>query len=461
MSSGMRMLGMSFMYPMVVGMMIPMVDGGTLLVDKDEPFATEPKEDPNLIDAWGNAYEGEDYRWVHIPEGEFPMLGPLFSYYQVPGGPGEDESDFWEYVGLTMYGFYQQMGGHNPGQERELRIMDAVEEQLREEYGDEILIKRGYGAARPGYPHFRDVAEEMVTVDGVTNLVVAEAYVCFSEFEHPVAEIEQHLRYQGIRVDISVAGQIGGTTPFNEGVAQKVEEELSNIPSDANVVVFLSHHGMFNLNMSPLRIMRLLGLGYDWTEEPYHEYAQMAFEGAMGEINALDIVEGWEGEFDVWQVYAEFVEGIMDPRNEILSVGEAAELAAEQGYEYCIDVPYEVGNSGFETLIGLRGCWGIDPPTWEEYWESGLKKYRSTTEYEGMQVVITDGWIDGASDGYVEQITTAIVSEPTIYVRPSLLDRLEGLRVALWTATCESIGETLPRMNLMPMMLRIMRLIPL
>ena len=398
MSSGMRMLHMSFMYPLVLGMMIPMMDVGTLLVDKDEPFAQNSKPNPNLIDAWGNPYQGKDYRWISIPEGGFPMLGPLFSYYLVQDGPGKGEPDFWEYVGLCMYGFYQYMGNYNPGEERELRIMDETEASLRERYGNDILIERGFGAARPGYPGFRQVAEKMVREEGVTDLILAEAYVCFSEFEHPVTDIEEYLNKKGLDVNIVIAGQIGGTEPFNLGVANKVSEELKDIPQGSDVVVFLSHHGMFNLNM----------LLYDWSKEPYHQYARAAFDGASQAIYELDAVEGWKGKFDVWQVYAEFVEGLMDPQDEIMSVGEAVDKASAQGYQYCINVPYEVGNSGFETLMGLRGCWGVDPPTWEEYYEDGLKKYRTSIEHGGMKVVITDGWIDGASDGYYQQISKAV-----------------------------------------------------
>jgi hypothetical protein len=155
---------------------------------------------------------------------------------------------------------------------------------------------------------------------------------------------------------------------------------------------------MFNLNM----------LLYDWSKEPYHQYARIAFDGAKEAIYDLDAVKNWKGKFSVWQVYAEFVEGLMDPKNDILSVEEAAGEASAQGYQYVINVPYEVGNSGYETLMGLRGCWGLDPPTWEEYYEGGLKKYRTTTEHNGMKVIITDGWIDGASDGYYRQISEAM-----------------------------------------------------
>jgi len=61
-------------------------------------------------------------------------------------------------------------------------------------------------------------------------------------------------------------------------------------------------------------------------------------------------------------------------------------------------------------LIGLRRCWGLEPPAWQQYYESGLKKYRTETEYNGMKVIITDGWIDGAAEGYREQILRAMDS---------------------------------------------------
>jgi hypothetical protein len=235
---------------------------------------------------------------------------------------------------------------------------------------------------------------------GITDLVLAEAYVCQSDFEHPAGEVQRHLEKKGININVIIAGQIGGTKPFSLGVASKVSEELDDLPQDSDVVVFLSHHGMFSLNT----------LLYNWRKEPYHYHARLAFDGAKEAIYDLDIAKDWQGKFEVWQVYAEFAEGMMDSKSQILSVEEAAKLASEQGYEYCIDIPYGVGNSGYETLIGLRECWGVEPPSWEEYYESGLKKYRSTTEYDGMKVVITDGWIDGSSDGYYEQISKAIDS---------------------------------------------------
>jgi hypothetical protein len=422
MQSGMMMLKMSFMYPMVKNVMIPMIDGGTLLVDQDDPFAKEPKENPILIDAWakttdttGKLYTETNYRWVQIPEGDFPMLGPLFSYYSTKdkNGRGMGESDFWEFVGLEMYGFYQKMNNHNPGGERELEILDETEKRLKEKYGDEagIVFARGFGAARPGFPDFRAAAEELVKEEGVADLILAEDYIIQSEFEHPAGEIPEYLEKKGLDVNIVTSDQIGGTEPFNKGVAEKVEEELKRIPKDSDVVVILNHHGMFNSNM----------ILYDWREEPYHRYAKETFDGAKKEIGNLDMVKNWTGRFEVWQAYTEFVEeGLLgDPKNEILSVAEAADKALDENFEYCIDVPYEVGNSGFETLIGLREeGWGLETPAWAEYYdyEDGFKKYRTEFNYSNdehaneLKVVITDGWINGTIEGYYEQICKAIDS---------------------------------------------------
>jgi len=393
MNAGMNMLKMSFMYPMITKVMIPMMDTGTILIDKNDPFATTPKPNPQLIDAWTRPYNGKDYRFISVPEGEFPMLGPLFSYYLAPGGPGKGEPDFWEYVGLTMYEFYRTMDNYNPGGEREDRIYSETEKKLREQYGSNIVIDRGFGAARPGYPHFQEAAQEIVK-DGATELVLAQNYVCFSEFENPAGEIEKEFKKKGIDVNTAISGQIGGTAPYNLGVAKKANEELVNIPKESNVVVFLSHHGMFNVNM---------GL-YDWTKEPYHEYAKVAFEGAKKAISDLEVVRSWDGKLEIWQVYAEFASG------QYLSIDKAAALAIEQGFDYVINIPFEVGNSGFETLIGLRGSWEREPGNWDEYVEDGLKKYKEEFNYNGLKVIITDGWIDGFVQGYVEQTSKAIDS---------------------------------------------------
>jgi len=400
MTSGMTMMRMGFIYP-VAQDMIGMVDLGTLLVDEETPIHTERGTD-NLVDAWVTPYEGRA-RYIEIPEVEIPMLGPGISFYISSGKNGE--SDIWEYSNLIMYGLYKEyMNDHNPGEERELRVMDKVETELRAEYPD-IVVRRGFGAARPGFEDYRIAAERLIEENDLTDLVIAPCYVCYSEFENPAGEIKKYIEERGIKINIVIADQIGGTTSYSQGVAKKVEEELTGrfeeIPIDSDVVILLSHHGMFNLNM----------LLYDWHDEPYHEYARRTFESAKDEVEKIEVIRNWEGDVAIWQVYTEFADGMMDPSNGFMSVDEAAERAAELGYDYCIDVPYEVGDSGYETLVGLREAWGIEPPLlWEDYFEDGLQKYRSTTDYKGMRVIITDGWIDGKDDGYLYRIEEVIKS---------------------------------------------------
>ncbi len=408
------MLGLGSMYPLLEKMTGEMMgDAGTMLVDRDDPLAEEEKEDPHLVDAWGRPYKGKDYVWVSLTEGGslFGMLGGmagLSGYYLSPKGPGRGEPDSSELTGLLMYGLYQSLDNHNPGEERELKIMDEVEEKLREKYGDKVVIARGFiPAFRPGFPDAREQAKKLVKEEKVTHLVIPVLMDAGEEeFENPPQEIKSYLKQKRVKVNIVPTGQILGTKPFSQGVAKKVSEELENISPGSDVVVFLTHHGM------PICDLELFpGIGCDLRESPYHRSAKVTFTGARRAIYRLDIVGDWEGMFDVWQTYNEMAEGMMDPKNEILSVKEAARKALDMGYKYCIDIPYEVGNSGYETLIGLREeSWGLPPGTWEEYSEDGLRKYRTELEYDGMKVVITDGWIDGLSESYYQELSKAIDS---------------------------------------------------
>jgi hypothetical protein len=409
-----NMLGLGFMYPQFGERIEEMMgDAGTLLVDRDDPLASKEKENPHLIDAWGRAYTGKDYVWVPLTEeeslfGAFGGLAGLSGYYLSPKGPGRGEPDSSELTGLLMYSLYQSMGNHNPGEERELRIMDEVEKKLREKYGDKVVIARGFTPCfRPGFPDSREQAEKLVKKERVTHLVLPVLMDAGKmEFENPPQEIKSYLKQRRIKVNIVLTEQILGTKPFSQGVAKKVSEELKRIPQDSDVVVFLTHHGMpyCDLALFP-------GIGCDLRECPYHRSAKVTFSGAKKAIYHLNAVKDWEGMFDVWQTYNEMAEGLMDPENEILSVKEAARKAIDEGYEYCIDIPYEVGNSGYETLIGLREeSWELEPGTWEEYSEDGLRKYRTEFEYDGMRVVITDGWIDGTAESYYQQLSKAIDS---------------------------------------------------
>jgi hypothetical protein len=341
------------------------------------------------------------------------MCGGLPSVYVASGDkPGKGYPDLWEYLNLTMYPMYAAMDNHDPALDRELRVLDEIEKRLRSDYPD-IHIARGFGAARPGYPHFLDAAKALVKYNNLDKLIIAQNYIIQSDFENPAGEIENYLSEKGYDVEVVIAGQIGGTEPFSKGVAEKALEELNGnsnigndpIPDNKNILVLLFHHGMLSTNM----------ILYDFAEEPYHEFAREAFNACADKIMNLPEVESWTGEFMILQVYPEMSTGILDPRNEHLSVDEAMEIAENLSFEYVIGIPYEVGNSGYETLWGLRGAWGIDP-VWDTYEEDNgidgtlMTKYRNSFNRDGINVVITDGWINGAADGYYEQIELAINS---------------------------------------------------
>jgi|GEM_PF-718781 len=408
----------------------------TLLLDIDHPFSSVPHFNRNLVDAWGRPYNGRHgYYFVprptdtlfeslfDIPEaGDFiefivDMCGGLPSVYIVPrwmpfaDKPGKGYPDIWEYFSLTMYPMYAAMNDKNPALDRETRILDYVENLLHSKY-PWLPIDRGFGAARDGYPDFLEAAESMVDNYNLETLIIAQNYIVHSDFENPAGEIEDYLAEKGYNVRVVIAEQIGGTEPFSNGVAEKVAEEIKGsnpnignapIPSDENVMVFLCHHGMLSLNM----------ILYDFGNEPYHYFAQKAFDACVDKIMALPDVASRTGDFMILKIYPEMSTGILDPYDEYLSIDEAMEIADNLGFDHIINVSYEVGNSGYEALCGLRGAWGIDP-VWDTYEEddgiSGTRliKYRNSFERDSINVIITDGWINGQADAYYQLIEKAL-----------------------------------------------------
>ena len=408
-------------------------ENGTLLLDKDNPFSSKQSDNPNLVDAWGKPYYGNDYTFIPRPaEALFetlfmiPQMGDLAEFIvDMSGGmpsvyfvadsselgntPGKGYSNAWEYLSLTMYPMYEAMGDKNPALERELWALDEVESKLSVNYPG-LHISRGFGAARPGYPHFLDAAEALVKNNNIKKLILAPNYVVYSDFENPAGEIKHDLLKKGHDIEIVITDQIGGAEDFNKGIAEHIYDELEGninignapIDSDKNVMVFLSHHGMMSTNM----------LLYDFGKEPYHEFAREAYDAAVSQIEELDEVKSWEGKFGALQIYPEMATGILDPFNKYLNIDEGMKIAKAQGYDYIINVPYEVGNSGFETLGGLRGAWGIEPK-WDTYEEDNglgtlMRKYRNTFLKDGINVIITDGWINGQIDSYYTRIQEAV-----------------------------------------------------
>ena len=432
----------------MMGEMSDLLKGSTLLLDIDHPFSFTPHRNPNLIDAWGNPYLGKNYVFIPmLPQGlydmmfKIPMMGSMIemivdmvgdvpSFYCVPGlepkkrNPGKGAPDIWEYINLTMYPLYAGLNNDNPTPFNEIKMFENVKQKIEDDFGDEVvLVKFGYGAAHEGFPHFLDVAQNMVESYNLDKLIVAESYVVHSRFESPGHHTKKILERRGYDVEVICTEQVGGSKPFSIGVAEVVEEELtgtvpdfpdslSGIPVNEKTAVFLVHHGFFATDYKVFDM--------DW--EPYNDNAQIAYNAAKTEIIKVFRNLGWDDEnFAIIKIYPEMSTGILDPFHEHFSVEEAMEaIVRPMGFKHLINVPYEVGMSAYENLWHFRHPWhmeaGDSDPDTIRYTDNtifgggkGIVKFRSEfTDDKDLHIVITDGWIPNWDDAMYERIYTEL-----------------------------------------------------
>lgn len=343
------------------------IDTGTILIDeKNEHWAPFWKR--SLIDAWGNKYKGFA---IFVPGNKKMGVPP---HYLKIFGKGRGEPDIFEYAGLEAYKTWKKMGGKSPYREQTVPQMKNVSRILKEKYGNKVIIKFAYGFEHGDIENAtREILDENIDV-----LVVAPQVVVGSYFEgtlHWIKEVHdvlnEHVLRSGKSVSFIETKQIGMQSEFIEGIVMKVKDELSNIPANANVAIFLSNHGF------PLTKCG----NYDCQSDPYHHYAKEIFDRAKRAIiNNIN----WQGRLEVFQVYAESAEEDADPKNEMLSPLEGLNYAKSHGFTYIIDIPYEFLGDCMDTLIGLREAFGVEPK-----WNN---KFETEFDYNGVHVKITSAF---------------------------------------------------------------------
>ncbi|MCD6573618.1 MAG: ferrochelatase [Thermoplasmata archaeon] len=340
------------------------IDTGTILIDeKNDHWAPFWKR--SLIDAWGNRYKGFAF---FVPGNEKMGVPP---HYLKIFGKGRGEPDIFEYAGLEAYEAWQEMGGRSPYRDQTIPQMENVSKLLKKEYGDRISIRFAYGFEKGDV---KEKTKELLDED-IDILIVAPQVVVGSYFEgtlHWIKEVHEALNdyvlKEGKSISFIETEPIGIQSDFIKGVVMKVKDELSTIPANANVAIFLSNHGF------PLTKCG----GYDCQSDPYHHYAKEIFDKIK---KAIISNISWQRNLDVFQIYAESAEGDSDPENQMMSPQEGLNYTKSHGFTYIIDIPYEFLGDCMDTLIGLRESFGVEPK-----WN---KNFESEFDIQGIHVEIT------------------------------------------------------------------------
>ncbi len=340
---------------------------GTILMDRDEIFATEPHPNPDLIDAWLRPHTGP----AEFVPARKKILGlipaPREAHYLLKGtGPGRDEPDFYQFYGFEVYRRWLLMNNHSPFYEQTQPQKEEVRRRLEEKYGDRLLVRFAYGIdpfpeKEQQCPHH--VTGELVKT-GCDGIAVAEHFHVISDSMskyHCRQHVLEGIRQTGAEIPVVFAGQIGGHSELNWGVVLKIKEELAAIEPGADVAIFLSNHGF-----PVTRIGQ-----YDAASDCYHENARKAFESARDAI--LEAVE-WSGRLEVVQVFGQFLEEKYNPGGINTRPLDALGRVAADGFRQVIDIPYEFPGDSVDVLVKLRRAYGIDPPRWGENFQTRIER---------------------------------------------------------------------------------------
>ena len=422
----------------------------TILRDAKHPFSWAPPRKRELIDAWGNRYYGNKMYYVPtigdrlrnlmfgIPaigkwiEFGFDQAGDLPSIYIVPQfvpsdkNPGKSEPDIWEYMNLAFHPMYRAVDGvdpaglGNPEHPNELKVMNSAKDKILEEYPWVKCVGFGFEAEREGVILSPDVVvEAMVETHNLDMLIITEVMGVHSFMCAAGEPLKKALKRKYNDLEIILAEPVGSSHPYRKGVAELVKEEMTGtgdylpydvtpIPEDERVAVFLVHHGLCETDWKIFDLGEL---------EPYNISAKKNFNACKRAVKDMLINDLGRSEdsFVIVQIYPEMSEGLLqDPFKNYTSVDEAMEeVVFPMNCKHIISVPYEVGMSAFETLWHYRHPWGIEciadhPDLTERFFGNGpLEIERFRTELitdDGIHSVITDGWVPNWDEAIFEEV---------------------------------------------------------
>ncbi|MFQ5821490.1 MAG: hypothetical protein ACE5I5_16020 [Candidatus Heimdallarchaeota archaeon] len=346
---------------------------GTILMDRNNIFATKPHQTPDLIDAWLRPHTGPA-KFVPARKKILGLIpAPRKAHYLLKRTDlGWDEPDFYQLYGFEIYRRWLLMENHSPFYEQTQPQKEEVRQRLEKKYGDRVLVRFAYGI--DPFPERKQsshhVAMELIK-DGCEGIAVAEHFHVISDSMskyHCRQHVLDGVNQTGAEIPVVFANQIGGHSDLNRGVALKVMDELAAIEPGTNVAIFLSNHGF-----------PVTKLGrYDAASDCYHKNAQMVFESARDTI--LEKVE-WSGKLKVVQVFGQFLEEKFNPGGINTRPLDALRRVAADGFRQVIDIPYEFPGDSVDCLIKLREAYGMDPPLWD-------KNFETRIESEGVAIKI-------------------------------------------------------------------------
>jgi len=336
---------------------------GTILMERNNIFSEEPHPQPDLIDAWLKPHT-EFTEFIPLRKKILGLIpAPRQAHYLLKGTePGRDEPDFYQFYGFAICRKWFLMDNHSPFYEHTQPQKIKVKQRLEKKYGDQLLIRFAYG--NDPFPEKeiqspQHVVKELINA-GCELIAVAEHFHVISDSmsKHYCRQLVlDGIHQMGIDIPVVFADQIGDHKELIRGVVLKIKEELSTVEQGTDVAIFLSNHGF-----------PITKIGhYDAGADSYHENTKKVFESTK---EAIQKNIEWSGRLKVVQVFAEYTEEKYNPGGIKTKPLDAIRHVAADGFQQVIDIPYEWPGDTVDTLVNLRYAYGIDPPYWDENFET-------------------------------------------------------------------------------------------
>jgi protoheme ferro-lyase len=355
-----------------VGAIPPFVLAGppdaTILQDRGCYACEPPRPNPDLVDAWGNDFDGPA---TFVPATQHSVA----HFRSVNPGPGVAEPDFYEHAGHSTRVEWEAMGNHSPNYEQKLVEKKAVIRQLKDRYSRyDVAFRVGYHI-HPRVEGSLSIAEavrQLVHDESVKKIVVAYHGVGFSDImqTHMIHhEIHEELGHHG-DVELFHAQPLGQSDWYIKAVVNKVRQELAKVPAKAPVALHLSAHGL-SLSMCG---------SYDCLGDAYHQFAADLFERTKA---AIERSVKRPGRLGIFTLYGDGADPASDPNNLMDSPEEALAKRKAAGFRHVIDIPYSFSADSRDTLIVLRDAYGLERGNWNAAYETSFV-------WDGMKVKITN-----------------------------------------------------------------------
>jgi len=351
-----------------------LADRGIALIDPQNPLAREPFEPQQLVDMHGsfvncNGRPYVDCKVTWKPPGvkKNPWDHGYFLYTDEGQGGAPD---ICQKTGAKVVGWY--FGKLLP----EAKIAWAY--QCKQVYEDAVAALQTcfpnaeFRHARFVYEDSLSQAVEELLESGCETIIYQSfcdpVYSDFEEYNYSMPLVHRYVNGRGKTI---FADQLGNQPQMREAYVQMIRDHLTQLPHEASILLILSKHG------HPFK---------KETQDIRGEEYRMPLEAKVRQL-----MENWEGHWDIVWSDDEFADEYWDPKNTRLETFAAYQMAIAREFDYALEVPTDFIAENTDLMI-----------------LHAMKKFKAFSAYDPYEPIPYPDWDQPLLRTFREGKTTGI-----------------------------------------------------